>query len=126
MTPEVVVTDSLIDTVVGDTFNDNSVENIVLAKSATILTPNSSHLERIWEGNKREDPRVLGWLRQQVGWPMRRLDSLHDQWMDRDNSDVTTLVSQDVPLHEQNVQELDLVDGQLRGDDESALDGPRS
>ncbi|KAK8635225.1 hypothetical protein V6N13_023102 [Hibiscus sabdariffa] len=45
---------------------------------------------------------------------------------DPDTNDVMTLVSQDVPVHEQNVQELDLVDGQLRGDDEGSLDGPRS
>ncbi|KAK8632912.1 hypothetical protein V6N13_073291 [Hibiscus sabdariffa] len=60
MNPEVVATDSLNDMVVDDTFNGNSVDNTVLAKSATILMPNSSHLERIWKGNKREDPRVLG------------------------------------------------------------------
>ncbi|KAK8563586.1 hypothetical protein V6N12_035732 [Hibiscus sabdariffa] len=47
MTHEVVATDSLNDTVVGDTFNDNSVDNTVLAKLATILILNSSHLERI-------------------------------------------------------------------------------
>ncbi|KAK8626152.1 hypothetical protein V6N13_133804 [Hibiscus sabdariffa] len=111
MTFEVVAINSLNDAVVGDTFNDNSVDNTVLAKSAIILTPNSSLIERIWEGNKKEDPRVLGsttptsWMaNEEIGLVTGPMD-------DRDNSDVMTLVSQDVPLHEQNVQELNLVDG---------------
>ncbi|KAK8686516.1 hypothetical protein V6N13_125540 [Hibiscus sabdariffa] len=79
------------------------VDSTVLAKSTTKLTPNSSHLDQI----------QLSWMvDEEIGFVTRPMD-------DRDNSDVMTLVSQDVPLHDQNVQELDLVDGQLRGDDQS-------
>ncbi|KAK8980611.1 hypothetical protein V6N11_063211 [Hibiscus sabdariffa] len=44
MISEVVATNSLNDTVVGDTFNDNIMDITVLAKSTIILTPDSSHL----------------------------------------------------------------------------------
>ncbi|KAK9045127.1 hypothetical protein V6N11_059016 [Hibiscus sabdariffa] len=86
-----------------DVASSSGLDSTVLAKSTTKLTPNSSHLDQI----------QLSWMvDEEIGFVTRPMD-------DRDNSDVMTLVSQDVPLHDQNVQELDLVDGQLRGDDQS-------